>query len=255
MVTETAVAWYWDWKFWSVFMSAAAILLSQMPPVKHWFRRTNLSIETYGFINVGHHIGRPNVQLFLMIRNHGGRRVRVSKLRIAVQRGDRELFVQDARGYFETVNAESPLIFLPFTLAPGEEWSHLVNFFSPRDRDDERRFRAEISALQSSLQEALAEREARDPNDRTLVHGQPEAVRPITDRFEREFAWEQGEYVVEVKATIEKRGFSERFRFVLFESDRDDLRRYAEDYSKGFGSVMLDKRHSGLNIPLARGTA
>lgn len=58
---------YLDWSFWAVVVAAIAIVLSQLPPVLRWFRRTRIDLETYSRILITHKFGNPNLQLHLIL--------------------------------------------------------------------------------------------------------------------------------------------------------------------------------------------
>jgi hypothetical protein len=74
---------YSDWIFWSVVVSAIAIILSQLPPLHVLVRRPKLEVESYGRILLLHKIANPNAQLHLLISNVGGREVRIRGMSLA----------------------------------------------------------------------------------------------------------------------------------------------------------------------------
>lgn len=246
-----------DWEFWSLLVAFAALAVSVAPYIVRHLRPSKLRLEAHAFIAINHQAGRPIVQLFTMIRNAGGRTVRVKRMSLEFLRDGAALATLPAGGYFETPSSQSAVVLVPFDLAPNEEWSHNVNYFKHRDRNDEREYRRQVSNITANIR-GLHERQNREVVEEhrlAVLDADPEFVRPFLDRFDRDFVWQHGEYVVTLKIETSDPvcTYEEQYKFVLYESDSDDLRRYTNDYSKGMGIAFPTQDHNGILVQMVKG--
>ena len=130
MAIEQIVApFYADWKFWSFIASGVAIVLSQLPPVRVLVRSAGLTVEAYSHMFVTHKYGNPNGQLHLIVLNSGGRKVRVTAINMFASPGTGKPFAMPASTYYQKQGDPATVLFTPFSLLPGEEWAHIVNFY------------------------------------------------------------------------------------------------------------------------------
>lgn len=240
---------YFDWQFWSAVVAVVALLLTQLPPVRQWFLPRRLEVEVHSRLRVAHWIGNPHVSIFTSIRNTGGRSLRVKKISASISRDGNELGAFPAQNYYEKLSDQATVLFVPFTLHPGESWGHGVNLYKDFDRATEKSVREGISALSSDISSKL---EARPDSEKSLIAAEPELIEPFTALFDRLFSWDPGEYVIELNVEAEPGGasFVQSYRFVLFESDTKELRSYAEDFKFGGGVVYNSQKHSGIFVPL-----
>jgi hypothetical protein len=248
-VPTTPAPVYLDWQFWSAIVALLALALSQLPPVHLWFRPRRLDVEVHSRLQVTHKVGNPNVGMYVSIRNTGGRELRIRTTKLAVSRDGTSLGTLPAQNYFETPSSQSSVLFVPFSLKPGETWAHGTNLLQLFDRATEKQYRESESALGSDIRRKLA---ARAEDDKQAVTAEPRLVKPFLDLFERLFVWLPGEYVVELKVDTEpgSASFSKKYRFTLYESDSQELRSHIEDYPYGGGLSYNVDRHVGAFVPL-----
>ena len=242
---------YLDWQFWAAVVAGLALVLSQLPPVVLWFRPRRLEVEVHSRIQVTHKVGNPNVGMFVSVRNTGGRELRIRSLRIVLTRDNSPLAAFLAQNYFESPSPQSSVLFVPFTLKPGDTWAHGTNFLNFFDRATEKLYRESESKLGADIRKKL---DARAEGDRNPVIGEPELVAPFMKLFEQLFIWQPGEYVAEliVDADPGSASFSRKYRFTLYESDSAELRTHTDDYKFGGGvSYNIDK-HAGVFVPLSQ---
>lgn len=228
-----------------------AIVLSQLPPVKYWFRPNRLDVEVHTRIGINHKVGNPNINLFTGIRNTGGRTVRVKGMSLHASRDGNKLATWRAQNYLETFASENRILFLPFSLKPDESWDHLTFFFTEFDRVTEKSYRAAESFLVTDIREKLKEKM---PEDKTAAIAEPELVEPFREMFNRMFVWIPGEYVIELEVDALPRSarFQQRYRFTLFESDEAELRNVVNFYPFGEGIKLESDRTVGVFVPLHR---
>ncbi len=232
-------------------MAALALVLSQLPPVFLWFRPRRLDVEVHSRIQVTHKVGNPNVSMFVSIRNTGGRQLRIRSLRIVITRDNVPLLTLPAQNYFETPSSQSSVLFVPFSLKPGDTWAHGTNFLNFFDRATEKLYREAESALGADIRKKL---NARLEHDTEMVVAEPELIAPFMKLFNDLFVWKPGEYVAEliVEAEPGSASFSRKYRFTLYESDSAELITHTDDYRFGGGVSYNIERHAGIFVPLSQ---
>ena len=241
---------YLDWQFWSAFLAVLALILTQLPPIGLWFRRSRLEVEVHSRVQLTHKVGNPNLGMYVGIRNIGGRDVRVRSINVALSRDAQLLGSYPVFSFFETTSSSSAVLFVPFTLRPSETWAHGANFLRVFDRNTEKLFRERDSRLRADIRRKLA---ARAEDDKELVVADDANVTPFQEMFNRLFVWLPGEYTLDLQIEVEsgQTAFGRRYRFTLFESDSEELRSHTDDYKHGGGLAYDVDRHVGVYVPLS----
>lgn len=241
---------YLDWQFWSAFLAVLALILTQLPPIRLWFRRSRLEVEVHSRVQLTHKVGNPNLGMYVGIRNIGGREVRVRSINVALSRDAQPLGTYPVFSFFETTSSSSAVLFVPFTLRPSETWAHGANFLRVFDRNTEKLFRERDSRLRADIRRKLA---ARAEDDKELVVADDANVTPFQEMFNRLFVWLPGEYTLDLQIEVEsgQTAFGRRYRFTLFESDSEELRSHTDDYKHGGGLAYDVDRHVGVQVPLS----
>lgn len=240
---------YLDWTFWAAVWALAAIVLSQLPPIHLLLRPKH--VEVHSRIGITHKVGNPNASVVVSVRNTGGRELRIKALRINVTRDGKPLLTLPVQNYFEAPSSTSSVLFVPFSLKPGETWAHSVTFFNDFDRQDEKQFREYLSALSTDIRRKI---DARPPEqEKQAVNADSILVLPFIELFNKLFVWLPGEYISELQVDAEpgSASYSKKYRFTLYESDTAELRTHIEDYQIGGGLTFTVERHAGLNVPLS----
>lgn len=247
----TPVPLYLDWQFWAAIAAVLALVLSQLPPVRLWFRPRRLEVEVHSRVQITHKVGNPNVSMFVSVRNTGGRELRIRSIQIVLTRDNTSLGSLPAQNYFESPSSQSSVLFVPFSLKPGETWAHGTNFLNFFDRATEKLYRESESALGADIRRKI--RELPEGEKRAVV-ADPVLVTPFLTLFERLFVWQPGEYVVELSVLAEpgSASFIRKYRFTLYESDSAELRSHTEDYRFGGGLSYNVDRHAGVFVPLSQ---
>lgn len=156
--------------------------------------------------------------------------------------------------YFETPSSQSAVLFVPFTLKPGDSWAHSVQFLNYFDRLTEKYFRENVARLDADIRRKLRER---SEDDKRAVVGEKELVVPFFDLCKRLFIWFPGEYVADLHVFAEPSTatYQRAYRFALFESDTAELQEHLEDYPFGGGLTYNVERHVGISVPLTENAA
>lgn len=247
---EPHPVFYLNWEFWSAVVAFLALLLSQLPPIHTWIRRGRIESEIYGRIGITHKVGNANVNLIVSIRNVGAKVVRVDAMEVRIYRDGVLRATLPCKTYYEEASSANSVVFVPLVLAPGERWLHGAVFFADFDRNLDRSFRQDESALRTNLQEKIA---ARPVEDKAPVIADERLVQPFYALFDRLFIWTPGEYQIEfvVKSDVDTSADVKIYRFALFESEVEDLRSHISDYKFGGGLSYNVDRHKGIYVPLS----
>ena len=250
-VPTTPAPIYQNWQFWSAIVAFFALALSQLPPVYLWFRPRRLEVEVHSRLQVTHKVGNPNVGMYMSVRNTGGRELRILSMKLAVARDGTPLGTFPAQTYFESPSSQSSVLFVPFSLKPGETWAHGTNFVQSFDRATDKLYRESESALWADVHRKIA---ARPKDCQEAVRAEAELVKPFLDLFDRLFVWLPGEYVIEliVDTTPGSASFGRQYRFTLYESESAELRSHTDDYVFGGGLKYNVDRHVGVLVPLSQ---
>ncbi|CEK09636.1 hypothetical protein [Legionella hackeliae] len=238
---------YSNWSFWTVLVSAIAVILSQLPPVRLWFKKAKLDIGMYSKISITHKVGNPNLQIHLIVNNIGGRKVRVKGITASITKYSELIATLPAQNYLENQNGQNTLLFTPFSLNPSEEWAHIINllnFFNRENEQEYRRLEARMLANYRS-KKGTPNSESQD-----LIEIDENLVQPFHSFFDKHFIWRTGEYqlTVNINTDHEKTNISKKYRFTIFESHTDQLKEITDKYkfgdgiwwSSGLASVILD---------------
>ena len=241
---------YLDWQFWSAVIAVLALVLTQLPPVRLWFKPSRLEVEVHSRVQVTHKVGNPNLGMYVSVRNIGGRELRIRGMAVSIARDSKSLGTYPAINYFELPSSTSPVLFVPFNIRPSETWGHGTNFLSLFDRNAEKFYRERESALRSDIRRKL---DTRVESDKELVVADVENIKPFLDMFDHFFIWVPGEYTLDLRIDLDSKqtAFGRRFRFTLYESDSEELRSHTNDYKNGGGLSYNVDRHVGVSVPLS----
>jgi hypothetical protein len=239
---------YKNWTFWTVVISFLAVILSQLPPIRFWFSNAKLSIDIYSYVSIMHKVGKPQIQLDLILTNEGARAVTIKGITILVARDGHEIASLPAFNYMQNTTDKDSLIFTRFILHPQEEWTHIINFLNYRSREDEKNYREAEARLKQEIF-----RLGRLPENRGLIVKTGSSFsRPFSEMFDKNFVWLPGEY----KATIQVDAMpytarpQKSFTFTLFESDTRELTNSKADYGTGDGVYWDSGKHPSCNVPI-----
>ncbi|KKJ02884.1 hypothetical protein WJ59_17600 [Burkholderia gladioli] len=234
---------YADPNFWQGAAAIAALVLSQLPPIKLWFKRAKLDVECFDRMALKHDVGAAGAELHLTLTNTGGTDVRIKKISLSFTRGTerREL---DARGYYEKSTDKQATLFTPTTLKPKESWSYNVNFFKFATREARQEYSTHGHALRADIVRKVAERNAnrQQRGNGELVEADPALVTPLLTLFDAQFFWRTGEYLIELVIETDKpyANTSRKFRCTLFEGDSERLRAHRDHLKYGNGVFYQD---------------
>lgn len=248
MATATT-PFYVDWTFWAFAASAIAILFSQLPPVKFWFRRGKLALELSEKIWLSHMAGFTNLQAYINIRNIGGRSVRVTKISMDLVRHNKHLVETKVHTYIANEeNASNRVAFTPFHLQVEHEWGFRVNAFQGLVAKEDRALYKLRRALRLNIGDKLDKAKQKDGDSAATVVADNNVLQPLLALFNKNFVLEAGEY--EMKTTVHTVPIASTLtvehRFTLYDEDSSELKSYADDYKFGLGAGVDYENHEGV---------
>ncbi|PJD92923.1 MAG: hypothetical protein CK424_04980 [Legionella sp.] len=238
---------YSNWSFWAVLVSAIAIILSQLPPLRLWFKKARLDIEMYSKISITHQVGNPNLQIHLIVNNIGGRKVRVKGISVSVKKDGELIITLPAQNYLESQNSQNTLLFTPFSLDPSQEWAHIINLLNFFNREDEQEYRALEAKMIANY---LSKKSNSKQESQNLIEIDSDLVQPFHGFFDKHFIWNTGEYQLTVNINTDYKiaNISKEYRFTIFESHTAQLKEITDRYkfgdgigwNSGLSNVMID---------------
>ena len=239
---------YLDWTFWTAVVALLALVLSQLPPLYVLLRPVGLDVEAFERIHVSHSLGESNATLQLIIANSGRREIKIKSMSLTFHRGGDTPFAIQARGYYQLPSDQTAVILTPFRLKPNEEWSHIVNFFSFKSREEER----EVDQIKSTIRKDIVPRKLEQGNEKIFLEAPPELVVPAIDYFHRKFKWKAGEYKVTLNVVAEPNKASkiQEYRITIFESDSTQMVDETTQYKYGAGVYFPDPEQVPIFLPL-----
>lgn len=231
---EASIPIYFNWSFWAVVAAFIAIILSQLPPIRLWFKKANLEAEIYSKIAITHKVGNPNLQLHLLISNVGGRKIRIKDISGAIERDGKPIVTLPAQNYLQNQNDKDTLLFTPFSLKPDEEWAHILNLLNFFNRGDENEYRALEARMLADFREKRAQlkEEPKDP-----IEIDEALVEQCNQFFDRHFIWNTGEYLITINISTnqDSANISKKYRFTVFDAHAEQLKEITGQFKFGGG--------------------
>lgn len=242
---------YADWTFWTMVVALLALLLSQLPPIKQLLKGAKLEVHPYDRINITHTAGNPNASLYLGINNTGGCAIHVRSIHLQFKRADIDSFELQGRQYWPSLTDTKAIILTPFTVKPDEYWGHMVTFFRPFSRNEEKEYRQ----LVSNIKQDIFPKKVMPEFANVLVEANLANVASFLAFYTSKFKWEPGEYEVTLIISTEptKASVSNKYRLTMFESDAGELKSYANQYKYGVGVYFFNRdEQPGVHVPITR---
>jgi hypothetical protein len=244
--------------FWAVLVSIISIFLSQVRPVKEWFKKAELDLEVYSKISITQKIGNPNLSLHLLLTNIGGRKIRVKALNVTLSKDGNEFISLPASSFLHNQSDQNPLLFTTFSLLPNQEWAHIVNFLNAFDRDDENVFHALEKNMLDNYREQTKELKENEKDKEklkeklALIEHPEDLTNQALAFFKSKFIWDSGEYFLKINVVTydDEVSISKSYNFTIFESQTEQQKESTEQYKYG-GDIWWDlKKLKHTNIPI-----
>ena len=231
-----------DWKFWSLLVSIGALILSQLPPIHILLRKAKLDLEVFSRIYIYHKVGNPNLQMHLIIRNLGGKSVRIKKIYAKVFRDGKEVMKLPAQTYISNPKENQNVLLTSFVLEPDKEWNNMASFLNYFDRNEEREYKAAESNIKNEIFRLQSENQGVP-----LVHASESFVKPFKELVDKKFQWFAGDYIIEViiESDSQNKMVEKKYRFTIFESLSNDFIKQKEMFSTGAGIYWESTESTG----------
>jgi len=248
------IPFYHDWKFWSFAVAFTAVIMSQLPPIRLWFKRAKLDVEVSSNMVISQHLGNPNVVLHLILSNIGGREIKVKELEMVINPSSKSELIMPGKNYYQNPGDKATVLLTHIRLKPHEEWAHIIVFFPPFSRQEERLVKEMQLNVKNDINKKIRELKAAGgelPPDGVIA--EDSTVRPVIAFFSSKFCWAPGEYVMRLQIRTEPNSAScsKDYKFTLFESDSKDLENYSDNYKRGFGVYLEDPNFPHVRVTLS----
>ena len=229
---------YLDWSFWTALVALLALVLSQLPPLYALLKPARLEVEAYARMHVTHDLGSPIAQLHIVVTNMGGQVAKIKSVSLNFNRRDGGTFELAGFGYYQNPTDNMVVLMTPFRLRSKDDWGHIIHFFNPLPREEQR----EVAKIKSALRNNISSRKLVHEDQNTPIEAPPELVTPATDFFQRMFKWRPDDYDVMLNIQTEpaKHSVTRQYRMTIFESDTKQLEDRTQRYKYGAGVYFPD---------------
>lgn len=243
---------YRDWNFWIALLALISFIVSVFPKMSKFFKKKIFEIEAHTHIGITHKFGNPNINIYIDIKNAGGIDVKVKDIKLKVYRDGN--FIQDLVGWSYALGSgqEKDSLLVPFILKSGDDWAGFLRFVGILTRNEHREINEQRAALRNDILEKRERNKTEGREDDIAIADQI-LVRPFLERLENKYIWGPGEYeiVLDINSSPNVRLINKKFRFIIYESDDQEMRSDAEGYSSGEGVYFdLPDRHNGVFLDL-----
>lgn len=240
----------------SLTVAMAAVVLSQLPPIRSYFDSPRIQISAGNQIYVEHMLGHIVLQPFIQITNEGDASGKVSSLQAILTANDTNYEVDlSAQQYLEPPNAVGfgqtvvPRQFLDVVVGSNSTWKNYVRFFKQLSDDDIVMIKATHATVVRELTAAPA-----SPATGLKVISDESFGKIMVDVNRRLGQFKQGKFGLKIEA---RGGDQEEeviaqscYRFVLSDSDRRTLDTITGRYKLGHGIVIPTMGDQGTYVNL-----
>lgn len=243
---EEIVQWYKNPDIWIATFTFLAIILSQLSPIKTWFKKGKLEIDIYsqGFIN--HSIGNPLFQLHLIISNIGLKKIKIIKISTEIYKENTLIATLPSLNYIPNTSDGKTIMLTKFNIEPLSEWSNILNFQKTINREEQKVCR-DISLI---IQDKVSE--ANIANSNEITHVSKKTIKPLKKMFKEKFIWEPARYRAKILIETDdiKTNKSKEIDFTLFEIQINELKKHTEGYTAGDTVYWNSGKFTGVFIDI-----
>jgi hypothetical protein len=184
--------------------------------------------------------------VLITIENRGSRPVTVRRMALEIDRDGNRLTLPAQTYIPDPLKSETQYPLGHIWLQPDEDWSEIAVFFQEFSRSNERRAREFINDIRTEIQSQVVA--SGGPKDKPYEASE-DLVAAAKGFFDEHFLWEDGEYRATLRLECEPASSSVavRYRFTLFESDIETLRREVDSYKYGAGIYYSGGQ--GISVP------
>jgi len=221
----------------NVSVAVIALVLTQLKPIKDWFKKAELELNVTNKIWLTHQIGNPIIDMPLYIKNIGGKEVSILKSDLNVYRyksPDEPTFVATLPGtiYQDQTKPNTPWIFFRrFSLEPAKEWAYTMRFANSFGIENEKKYKKNERGLRKKIDELRHESQ----NENKLIEVDDSDVKEFQDMFNDLFIWSPGAYRIELNIeTLDNiSDIKQNYEFTIYEYISDDFKEDKNRFKTG----------------------
>ncbi|MEQ9970135.1 hypothetical protein ABRP72_13235 [Pectobacterium carotovorum] len=250
-----------DDSLWTAISSIVAIIalfLSQMPPIKTWFKIKAPLITTSPSLSISHYFGSPDIQLYINLENESSRPIKIKKMELSIKKLGYKVITIEAFTVFEKLDSPIQKAFSPFTIKSESEWSHNVKFFNPFKNSDEKKFKK----LFYDIRDHFNKKQQITQNENTeniINQTQPTEIpdnlsRELDEFYKSNVFWEEGDYEFTLNIITGDNSISTStsFSILLLERDINELNDVFSRYKYGY--TIFYPENNAYIFPIIRKT-
>lgn len=226
--------------------SIIALILSQLPPIKTFFKRRKPVVTVGKIISLSHYIGRPEVQLYISISNDSHSNLKIRCIDIELTKLGQDKLKLPAFSIFEHLTGSTQRGFAPFTLKSDTEWSHTIKFYVPFSGTEEQRSKKIYYALKDDINQKLMENEDRPSNEKLrLVEADGNLVDELNDIYVSKKYWENADYKLKLRIVTDSPSttYENEYDFFLSPADIEFFDGLVERYKYG-NTILVAESHA-----------
>lgn len=246
------------WTAISSIVAIIALILSQIPPIKTWFKIKKPLITTSPSLSISHYFGSPDIILYISLENESSQPIKIKKMELSIKKLRYEVITIDAFTVFEKLDSPIQKAFSPFTIKSESEWSHNVKFFSPFKNSDEK----EYKRLFYDTRDHFNKKQKLAQNEKTesiINQTQPTEIpdnlsRELDEFYKSNIFWEEGDYEITLNIITgdNSTSSSTNFSILLLERDIIELNDVFSRYK--YGNTIIYPENNAYIFPMIRKT-
>ena len=235
--------WYRQPAVWAVAISITAMILSQLPPVKTWIPKIDVTVEVNESIAFPIVMGMSACQVFVAFKNRGNRGATISNLEFEIHSPTPSHATKHlkARSFIRPVPGQDPQS-LPMSSIElcadcmiGESILFSVTP-SPTEDEEIKRLEQEMSKSIQSSRQALPIEQQFNPN--SLPEANQRTVAQAVAFFWDHFDFEPGTHKAALFCTMGgQRAKLTEFDFTLYDYHIKTFKSQPDDYKYGWGVI------------------
>ena len=244
---------------WSLLLSGVAIILSQSPPVKNWFRGHKVTLRVSKECFMSHSLGKPMIQFTLDIENTGGRPVELTDIDCFLKKSTGDIINLPIKAYLQSTptGQSTSATRYPITLIslrPGERWNAVVFGYEEWSEAEDETVNSITSGMVNDIQAKRAK--VKSPEQVWSEEANEDHVKQAMEFFKAHFKLTQGQYVIYVAVKKDDKALAVAgYPLVIFAYHIQYLRSMVDYYRWGSGILpnyqTLPDLRLLLNRPLA----
>lgn len=236
-----STVWYQDWMAWSSIVAWLSFAIGLAPWFWKKFKKADPVFTPHTSVGLSHRLGITNLNWFLRVENDGGADLDITSI---------DFIVSDESGSLKLPvwtfykNPTDVSVFAGFKLKSGESWQGTLASSENIPADDQREHRYIVNETRKQLPAGF----------NVGVNVSEELQARIINFYRKHFRFKSRGYEVVIRLNSRNGGFydSQKYRFILYESDVSELQSHSERFLTGDGITWNSNVDVWLQVPVVK---